>query len=133
MSSFDYTAPSVIQTRQYEAAEFVKVQVVLASFPSSPLNFTWPCVPSNEITLAMIKTAVKQRHNGAAADIKLFRDKAMLQELGFGDSDDATLKELGFIGITGGQESNLPSVQVFYGFSPANPSSESIDSSILLA
>ena len=133
--SFDFLpdAPNVIATKQYQASQFVVVHVKLGHFINSPLNFTWPCVPSNEITIGMIKTAVFSRHNGAASDIRLFKDKQMEDELGGDGADDLTLKELGYQGITGGTEANLPSVSLFYDFCHANPSSESIDSTILLA
>jgi hypothetical protein len=125
--------PHVINTKQYEPAQFVAVNCKLGHFLASPLNFAWPCVPSNEITLSMIKTAIRQRHNGAAVDVRLFRDKLMRDELGAGGQDEHTLKELGYTGITGGSQSSLPSVDLFYDFTYANPTSESIDSTILLA
>ena len=41
---------------------------------SSPLNFEWSAVPTEAVTLAMIKDAIRERHRGAAADLTLYRD-----------------------------------------------------------
>lgn len=130
--SFEFLpdAPTVLASKQYEAAQFVQVHVKLGHFLTSPLNFTWPCVPSSEITIRMIKNAIRQRHNGAASDIRLFRDKAMKDELG---ADDLTLKELEYQGITGGSQVNLPVVNLYYDYEHANATSESVGSAILLA
>mmetsp|Transcript_1252 Transcript_1252/g.3363 ORF Transcript_1252/g.3363 Transcript_1252/m.3363 type:complete len:177 (-) Transcript_1252:376-906(-) len=118
MAPFQFDPPTVVDLG-HKPTEYVCCRIASATL-ASPLDFEWPAVPT-DVTIAMIKDAIVQRHGGAVADIKLYHDQVKPECLleGRGNDNDAcAIKDLGIKGLASGLPSDLPVLKILYDYTP---------------
>ncbi|GAX83639.1 hypothetical protein CEUSTIGMA_g11063.t1 [Chlamydomonas eustigma] len=122
---FEFQPPSVYDLG-YQPPEYVTCRICHKSLTTSPLNFEWAAVPTDAVTLAMVKDAIFKRHGGATTSLLLYKDQAK-EECSLAAADDgATLKDLGVKGSTTGSVEDLPKIVLYYDYDSGFPSYDNV-------
>mmetsp|Transcript_14509 Transcript_14509/g.31557 ORF Transcript_14509/g.31557 Transcript_14509/m.31557 type:complete len:163 (-) Transcript_14509:927-1415(-) len=114
---FEYRPPTVFEMG-HRPSEYIKLRICNLSL--THLNFEWPAVPT-EVTIGVIKDAIRKRHGGTALNLTLYKNNVSIESMLRDIDDGVKLKDLGVRGIVSGPAEDLPVVSIHYDFSAARP------------